>query len=410
MKTILSLFLSFFLLLSSTALAKKELKITLMVSSGSQRAVFVKLIQKFQKHHPFIDVNRKEYEQEKYKKQISHWLAPDKHHSDVLFWFAGTKLKGFVKKGWLEPLDDLWVSQEWNKGFSKAAKDLVSEAAIPYGLPMSYYQWGFYYRKSVFKAHNLTPPETWSQFLSACEILKQNNISPIVLGSKYRWPAAGWFDYLNLRINGLDFHQSLMEGRESYTDSRIKTVFNVWKDLLDKGYFLDTHTELDWRGALPYLYRKRGGMLLMGNFLVPQLPGNIKTDIGFFKFPKINTGIGCFEEAPMDILVIPKNAANKNEAKLFLAFIGQPDIQHDINSAMGMISPHKEAKAGDDRFIVMGTKILAQAEGFTQFYDRDTPPEMYGPGMDAFVEFMENPGRTDTILKKLEKIRQAVFQ
>jgi len=345
-----------------------------------------------------------------YKANIENWLNSKTFHSDVIFWFAGARLKSFVSKGWVEPINDLWKEQKWDNDFSKSSKTAITVQGNIYGLPISYYQWGFYYRKSVFQKNNLKIPQTWKDFLQVGDSLKAKGIVPITLGSKYRWTAAAWFDYLNLRINGLTFHQKLMEGRISYNDPRIKEVFSYWKELLDRKFFLDIHSKLDWRSALPYLYREKTGMLLMGNFLVPQLPEFLKDDIGFFRFPRIKPKMAYYEEAPMDILIIPHNAVNKNGARLFLAFMGKADTQYTMNSQMGMISPNRKAQVGDDRFIQAGAKILEEAEGISQFYDRDTPPAMFNPGMDAIIQFMKQPDDIDDILEKLEKVRKEVFK
>ena len=43
----------------------------------------------------------------------------------------------------------------------------------------------------------------------------------------------GMFDMLNLRINGYDFHVSLMGGKESWTDDKVKAVFTALEELSD---------------------------------------------------------------------------------------------------------------------------------------------------------------------------------
>ncbi len=96
-----------------------------------------------------------------------------------------------------------------------------------YFLPNSYYWWAVYYRRSIFERYGLQPPETWNDFRTVCSKLKQNGVSPITIGTKYRWTAAGWFDYLNMRVNGPDFHINLMLGREKYDDPRVKKVFSI---------------------------------------------------------------------------------------------------------------------------------------------------------------------------------------
>ena len=47
--------------------------------------------------------------------------------------------------------------------------------------------------------------------------------SPLAGANDGKWPQMGMFDMLNLRINGYDFHVSLMGGKESWTDAKVKS-------------------------------------------------------------------------------------------------------------------------------------------------------------------------------------------
>ena len=99
------------------------------------------------------------------------------------------------------------------------------------------------YNKDLFAKYGLSEPQTWEEFLLICEKLKSQGITPIVLGSKDDWPVAGWFDYLNLRLNGLDFHQQLTRGEVSYLDVRVRNVFSHLGQLVDANYFLESHDD-----------------------------------------------------------------------------------------------------------------------------------------------------------------------
>ena len=388
-----------------------ELNIKMMISSGNQRKVFVKIIKKFKKENPNIKVVNREAEQEKYKQQFESWLKQEKGDSDVLFWFAGAKLNHFVKKGWVRSLNDLWKREKLAQVFTEGSRTTVlAPDNHEYGIPLSYYQWGYYYRKSLFKKHGLNEPKTWDEFLKVCDTLKKNGVTPITLGSKWRWTAAAYFDYFNLRLNGLDYHRKLMDGKISYKDKGVQSVFNHWKKLVDNGYFIKNHNKLDWRGSLPYLYRKSAGLLLMGNFLIPKVPKNVINDLGFFRFPQMNPSIPYYEEAPMDILLIPKNAKNVKNAEKFLLYMSSKEVQYELNSQMGMISPNKHTQKSKDIFIQAGREILEEAKGLSGFYDRDTSPEMFNPGMDAMIEFMKNTDGMNKVLEKMEKARTDAFK
>jgi multiple sugar transport system substrate-binding protein len=62
--------------------------------------------------------------------------------------------------------------------------------------------------------------------------MKKDGLAPIGFADKDQWPACGTFDYLNMRINGYDFHISLMAHEKSWASPEVAKVFDTWKSLL----------------------------------------------------------------------------------------------------------------------------------------------------------------------------------
>ncbi|TIP06395.1 MAG: extracellular solute-binding protein, partial [Mesorhizobium sp.] len=118
-----------------------------------------------------------------------------------------------------------------------------------YGLPMGGLLWGLFYRKDVFAEKNWSPPKTWNDFLAFGEAAKSAKMIPISMGTKELWPAGGWFDHMNLRINGLDKHIALMDGKVPYTDPMLTPVFDKWNDLIKAGFFSPSHSSFGWEQA-----------------------------------------------------------------------------------------------------------------------------------------------------------------
>jgi multiple sugar transport system substrate-binding protein len=224
----------------------------------------------------------------------------------------------------------------------------------------------------------------------------------------FLWTAAGWFDYLNLRINCLDFHMQLMAGEVPYTDQRVKDVFAKWRQLVEPGYYLENHTSYSWQEAQPFLYQGMAAMYLIGNFITPMFPDEVKEKMGFFQFPKINPEVAFYEDAPTDILLIPAKAKNKKDAAAFLNFISRPENIRKLNDQLDQLPTHKDAGVKDDYYLNLGNQMLSEAGGTAQFYDRDTKPEMAKIGMKGFQEFMVKPDRLDKILERIEKGRKRI--
>ncbi len=396
--------------LPGTSSAESRLNFALLVFNGEQRNAYLQQVQAFEKEYPSIQVNIQALESEQYKQKIESWLAAPSH-SDVMFWFGGERLNWYIAKGWVAALDDLWLEGDWYNRITQSAQSSVLRNGRVYGLPIHYYPWGIYYKKALFEKLKVQVPDDWDSMLKACEVLKKHKVTPIALGSSEAWPLAGWFDYLNLRINGLDFHQQLMSGEVSYRDTRVKAVFTHWQELIDGGCFLAGHESKSWREALPYLYRDLAGMFLMGNFWTSQIPSSYREQFSLFRFPAINKELPFYEEAPTDVLFMPSNVVNIDAAKLFLGFMARPSVQEALNASLGMLPPQVESPRSGrkDHFLAKGVEILGAAEGASQFYDRDNPQPIAIEGIKQMQRFVSNPSALPDILNELEGLRAESF-
>jgi multiple sugar transport system substrate-binding protein len=397
-------------LISLAAEAKEasSLNFSLLVFNGEQRNAYLQQVRAFEKEYPSISVNIQALESEQYKNKIESWLASPAY-SDVMFWFGGERLNWYIKKGWVTPIDSIWSEGDWYNRITLSAQSSVLKNGRMYGLPIHYYHWGVYYKKSLFKKLDIRVPLTWKDLLQACDSFRQQGIAPIALGSSEAWPLAGWFDYLNLRINGLEFHQRLMGGDVSYQDPRVVSVFTHWKELIDRGCFLEEHQSMRWREVLPYLYRNLAGMFLMGNFWTSQIPFTYRDEFSLFRFPVIDSEVPLYEEAPTDVLFIPSNAVNKEEARKFIEFMARPAVQKEINASLGMLAPINETIDSKDQFVLLGRDILNTAEGASQFYDRDNPLPIAIDGMKLMQQFMQDPSSLPDVIKQFEVLRDKSF-
>ncbi len=386
--------------------AANELIINANTSGPAPKEAFTRVVEEFRAANPDMDVQFNITDHEAYKTAIRGWLtaaAPD-----VVFWFAGKRMATFVDRGLIEDVSDVWMDNNMAENFASTKASLTIDDK-QWGVPYAYYQWGVYYRKDIFEANGVAVPETFDQLVDACGTLRGAGVAPVTIGTKFLWTAAGWFDYLNLRTNGLEFHIDLMLGNVPYTDDRVRDTFANWRRLIDADCFIDNHTSYSWQEAQPFLYNGEAAMYLIGNFITPNFPEDVEPNMGFFQFPVIDAAVPIAEDAPTDTIHIPARAKNKENARKFLAFVAQRDQQQAINEILLNLPPHREAKPKDDKYLNQGAAMLAAAAGTAQFYDRDTDPEMAKIGMEGFQEFMVKPDNLDAILERLEKARQRVF-
>lgn len=386
----------------------RTLVINANTSDPAPRAAWGAAVAAFQRENPDIEVKFNVYDHESYKRSIRNWLTGGS--PDVVFWFAGNRMRGFVERALLADVSSLF-SPEIRASLHRPAIDLVTVGGKQYGIPYSYYQIGFYFRRDLLeRAGVATAPRDWNELLDACHRLKRAGIDAFAIGSKDLWPTAAWFDYLNLRINGHAFHMDLMRGAVRYTDERVRAVFAAWRELLNAGCFTKNHASVSWQESQALLYQDRAAMMLIGNYIVANFPPEIREKMDFAPFPTVKPGVGRYEDAPMNSLHIPAGARNKEDARRFLAYVLRADTQEAINKALLLLPVNLKAAVADDRFLKKGQALLTQADALSQFFDRDTSEDLATIAMKGFQEFMIDPQRLDAVLATIERARKRIYK
>jgi len=406
---LLSLALSFLMGMCFSVVYAGELIVNSMQSDPKPKETFEALAKAFEAQNPDIKVKINTTAHEEFKKSVRVWLASDTP-PDVITWFAGNRAMFFVDKDLMLDITDVWKDAGLFEKFPKAFQSISFRDGKAYFLPDTYYWWAVYYRKSIFAKYNLSEPKTWDELLKVCATLKENKITPFAIGTKAPWTAAAWFDYLNMRTNGPDFHMGLMFGTEKYTDSRLLKTFENWKTLIANGYFLDNAASYAWQDAVQFLVRGEAAMYLMGQFILDSVPAETAGDMDFFQFPIIDPAVKVGEDAPTDGYMIPKKAKNVADAKKFLKFLASPEAQKIQVERMGRVVTNVDVPL--DLYPAptqKGIKMMQGADAVAQFYDRDTLPEMADKGMNAFMEFWYKPDTIQQILERLEKERERIF-
>jgi multiple sugar transport system substrate-binding protein len=166
---------------------------------------------------------------------------------------------------------------------------------------------------------------------------------------------------------------------------------------------------VSWQESQALLYQGKAAMMLIGNFIVPNFPADIRDRMEFAPFPAIRAEIPRFEEAPVNTLHIPARARNKDDARRFLAYVLRADVQEALNKATLQIPVNLRSAVAPDRFLTQGRDLLAKSDGLSQYFDRDTSEDLASIAMKGFQEFMVYPDRLDAILATIERARQRIY-
>ncbi|MGH1411905.1 MAG: ABC transporter substrate-binding protein [Pelagimonas sp.] len=402
----------------STALvtpAMAELSGTLRIisdmSNPAPRAIMEGLAADFGAMHPGLEVEVDIVDREAWKSQIRNALTANP--PDVINWYAANRMGPYVKAGLFEDISDMYDNGDL-PGLD-AVKGAMTLDGKQYGVPYTYYQWGIYYREDIFKELGLSEPTTFDEEIANCEKILESGRKCYTIGTKFLWTAGGWFDYMNMRTNGFDFHMKLATGEASWTSDEVRATFANWQKLIDMGAFIDDHQTYSWQEALPFMVKGEATAYLMGNFAVPHLRDGGLTDeqIDFYQFPKI-ADVPMGEDAPTDTFHIASGAQNKEAARAFLQYVTSADVQTKINAGdgLGQLPVNAASSVDDDEFLNQGFDMLSNnaTGGIAQFFDRDFPAEMASIGMEGLQEFMVFPDNLEDILNRLEAARGRIYK
>lgn len=393
--------------LGSTAALAGGLNINLGAEDNSQREAFKTLVSDFRAANPDVDVHLTIQDVPTYRKALPGSLDADSA-PDVFNWFAGDQMRSMAQRGQLDDLSDLWKANTWWNTFPSAA---ITVGGRQYALPYQYYPWGLFTRRDVLERAGIhEPPHDLSAIMTACSKLRKAGFTPIALGAKDGWTLAAWFDFIDMRANGYEYHQQLLDGKATYNDSNVRRTFAMWKQLIDAKCFDPNALAVDEHNAEAQLYAGRAGMLLMGTVASASFPEVVRPVIDYQRFPTIDSGQAAAEAAPTDTLHVAARARNKAEARRFLKFASSSAANAKLAKSLGSFPTNKFAPVAGTVLDLASYKVLTDAKNnLVQGFDRDVPADMAAAGIKGFQEFFAKPDQMYAVMNRLDATRGTAY-
>ncbi len=345
---------------------------------------------------------------ETFKNNINNYLQgnPD----DVFTWFAGYRARFFAQNGLVSDLSDIWKNFDGMPESMKNASSTTDGKQIL--VPSTYYPWGVFYRPSVWQARGYTEPNSKAEWLTLCEKMKADGIIPLAFANKGGWESMGTFDMMNLRVNGYDFHVSLMAGQEAWDGEKVKNVFKTWSEFTP--FEQPDANGRTWQEGAQALINEQAGMMTLGMFIGQQFETTqYADDLDFFIFPEFDPAIGAdVVEAPIDGFMMAAKPKNEAGAKDLLTYLASPEaVNITLQFDPSVIGANSNAdQTAYSALQKKAVQIIGEAKNISQFLDRDTRPDfastVVGPALQSFIQ---NPADIDKILANVEQQKKSIF-
>lgn len=353
-----------------------------------------------------VEVKANYVDHNTFQESISTYLqgSPD----DVFTWFAGYRMQQFAEDGLLSDISDLWPIDGMTDAFKGAA---TSSDGKQYLVPYDYYPWAVFYRKSIFEKNGWSAPGSYDEFISLMDDMQGKGVTPFAFGDKDGWPAMGTFDILNMRINGFDFHMSLMAGDEAWDSAEVKNVFSKWKELLP--YHQADPLGRTWQEAATSMAKGEAAMYLLGTFVGDAIP-DVLDDLDFFTYPELDSAIGSDAlDAPIDGFCLAAAGRNQDAGKEFLKYLGTAEAQEGANAAASAPMIVANANADTSSYSALQLKsaeVVGQAAHIAQFLDRDTDTNFASTVMIPSIQtFLKNPDDIDGLCSSIQEQKVSIF-
>lgn len=403
-------FLVMFFCLPGSLGAKETITFAINSYAISAQESYFKIVHQFEKRYPGIKIDIISKKTPEHKGAIRRYIEENKILADVMIVHCGEQMESLARNGRLLKLTEHWNNQDLSTIFAKNSQHSVTINSEIYGLPFSYYPWGIFYKRALFEQYKLKEPKTFEELLHIIRTLGRHKVTPFSLSNDISWSYLAWFDYLNMRLNGLEFHEELLQGIVNFNDQRVTKVLLKWKDLIDAGAFCCTSSDGDWNESLPMLFRNITAMTLMGNFIMSRVPEELREDFGFFPFPQLDSQMPRYETVPFDAISVSHAADLNDNLKTFLNFLVERKTLQTMNQEVHRISPNIEDFAANDDVTRQSMKHINEAAGIFPYFDRATSHEFAIVAKKVFWAFINDPDNIVKYQQQLEDSRHLITQ
>jgi len=340
----------------------------------------------------FSDVNT-------YKATVKQALQSD-NPPDLLKWWSHGQMTELVEADELVDLTEEWQQHYAAKGLDPAKAAPFTIDGKTYAIPAGYLYWVVFYNTKVFEQYNLTPPKTWSELEQINETLIKNGIAPFAQTVEGEWPGFVWYEELMARSDP-DLYDQLNKGQAKYTDPRVVKVFELWKSLIDKGWFAEVKTQTE---IAQDMAQGKTAMFLFGQWYNGQLQGAGLTpgeDYSAFFMPNVNPDLGPIAIYETAAIAVPKGP-NEEKVKEALRTFFDTDVITIWNDGLAYPPYTTGTSTSNPMFQTISDAVAEQNPRLVDRFWEGTPSDLALFNSQQFVKFILKPDSYMEVLQTIE--------
>jgi alpha-glucoside transport system substrate-binding protein len=323
-------------------------------------------------------------------------------------------IKEFQAKGAIKPLD--FVSSTLSANYSP---DLIKLATINGHLYSFVFKGAnkstVWYNVAAFKQAGVTPPKTWSDFLTAAKTLKASGVDAYSVGGADGWTLTDLFENIYLRQAGPAKYDQLTNHTIKWTDPSVKTALSTMAQVIgDTGNIAGgtsgaLQTDFPTSVSNVFTSSPKAAMVIEGDFTPGVVAGKttLKPESGYneFAFPSLGSSQGSEVVGGGDSITIFRDTP---AIRAFVTFLASKQAAETWAKRGGFSSPNKAvpSSAYPDTISRSIATQLANANPL-RFDMSDLAPAAFGgtPGQGEWKilqDFLSNPKDVNGTASRLE--------
>ncbi|MFL6051573.1 MAG: ABC transporter substrate-binding protein, partial [Actinoallomurus sp.] len=242
-----------------------------------------KIFAAYEKKHSKVDITFKPIKNTEYLAVLPNELKKAQGGPDVVQLKPYGPIQSLIKAGNLVPLDGAVNVGNWPAKVLQAAKG--KQDGKLYGVPYALQTLHVLYNKKIFADHQIQPPQSWADFMAACDKLKKAGITPMATSGLQPWVLAIDHQIFGAtRYGGDDFLKAAVAGKKNFTDPDYTASLQTVADL--KPYFPNQVIAVDYPDAQTLFTSGKAAMYPGGSYEVgPFTKTSPDLQIGFFDAP-----------------------------------------------------------------------------------------------------------------------------
>jgi raffinose/stachyose/melibiose transport system substrate-binding protein len=314
----------------------------------------------------------------------------------------------FMERGALSDLSDMPAADRIRPDVQQLVNQYATYPGRTSVLPYSMAASSVIYNKQLFADHNLQVPATWEELIEVCEKLTAAGVTPIYSTFRDPWTVAqGLFDYtVGGMVDVEGFYDRMHElGTEvgPHSDVSFQKTFlePVTRMMTLAGYSNKDAPARGYGDGNTAMAQGKAAMYMQGPWAFGEIAkSETDVDLGTFPLPMTDDPADRKVRVNIDLsLWIPEMSTVKSEARKFLSFLMQPEIQNAYNKEFLAFGTTKDAPPVADPRIAQMQDYYDDGRfymGASQFIPRTIPAENY-------IQAIANGASIEGTLRRLDQ-------